>query len=115
VDDVGTGQSSLTHLVTLPIDVIKIDRTFVEQVHVPGAKRAVVEALLSLARTIGVDVVAEGAETLQQATTLAALGCDIVQGYIVSRPVTQASMGRLLERSDPRLLDLAPAAGVAGS
>lgn len=97
VDDVGTGQSSLTHLVTLPIDVIKIDRSFVDQVHVPGAKRAVVEALLSLARTIGVHVVAEGAETLVQMATLESLGCDVVQGYIVSRPVPADAFAGLLE------------------
>ena len=97
VDDVGTGQSSLTHLVTLPIDIIKIDRSFVDHVHVPGAKRAVVDALLSLARTIGVDVVAEGAETLAQLATLDALGCDVVQGYIVSRPVTAAVFTDLVD------------------
>jgi EAL domain-containing protein (putative c-di-GMP-specific phosphodiesterase class I) len=98
VDDVGTGQSSLTHLVTLPIDVIKIDRTFVDHVHVPGAKRAVVDALLSLARTIGVHVVAEGAETIDQVTTLEALGCDVVQGYIVSRPLDADSFATFLDR-----------------
>jgi diguanylate cyclase (GGDEF)-like protein len=96
VDDVGTGQSSLTHLVTLPVDVIKIDQTFVDQVHVPGAKRAVVEALLSLARTIGVDVVAEGAETVEQLSTLEEMGCDVVQGYIVSPPVPAARVADLV-------------------
>jgi diguanylate cyclase (GGDEF)-like protein/PAS domain S-box-containing protein len=96
VDDVGTGQSSLTHLVTLPIDVIKIDRTFVDHVHVPGAKRAVVDALLSLARTIGVHVVAEGAETIDQVTTLEVLGCDVIQGYIVSRPLDADGFAALL-------------------
>jgi EAL domain-containing protein (putative c-di-GMP-specific phosphodiesterase class I) len=96
VDDVGTGQSSLTHLVTLPVDVIKIDRTFVEQVHVPGAKRAVVEALVSLARTIGVAVVAEGAETMEQVDTLRDLGCDVVQGFVVSRPVNAEAITQLL-------------------
>ena len=104
VDDVGTGQSSLTHLVTLPVDVIKIDRSFVEQVHVPGANRAVVEALLSLARTIGVDVVAEGAETQEQLEALVELGCDVIQGYVVSRPVRADAIFDLLRDADPTAL-----------
>ena len=98
VDDVGTGQSSLTHLVTLPVDVIKIDRTFVEQVHLPGAKRAVVDALLSLARTIGVDVVAEGAETTDQVDVLRALGGDVIQGYVISHPLRGEDLDHLLIR-----------------
>jgi diguanylate cyclase (GGDEF)-like protein/PAS domain S-box-containing protein len=105
VDDVGTGQSSLTHLVTLPVDVVKIDRTFVEQVHVPGAKRAVVEALLSLARTIGVDVVAEGAESDEQVEVLRQLGGDVIQGYAISRPLPAADIELLLEV--PAVADLA--------
>ena len=107
VDDVGTGQSSLTHLVTLPVDVIKIDRTFVEQVHVPGANRAVVDALLSLARTIGVDVVAEGAETQEQLEALVDLGCDVIQGFVVSRPVTADAIFDLLGNADTVLLPTA--------
>lgn len=97
VDDVGTGQSSLTHLVTLPVDVIKIDRSFVEQVHLPGAKRAVVEALLSLARTIGVDVVAEGAETAEQVDALRQLGNDVIQGFVISKPLLPAELEPLLD------------------
>jgi EAL domain-containing protein (putative c-di-GMP-specific phosphodiesterase class I) len=94
--------------VTLPVDVIKIDRTFVEQVHVPGANRAVVDALLSLARTIGVDVVAEGAETQEQLEALEALGCDVIQGFVVSRPVTADAILDLLHDSDaPALLPTA--------
>jgi diguanylate cyclase (GGDEF)-like protein/PAS domain S-box-containing protein len=96
VDDVGTGQSSLTHLVTLPVDVIKIDQTFVDQVHLPGAKRAVVEALLSLARTIGVDVVAEGAESVEQAEVLRDLGGDVIQGFVVSQPLDATAFARLV-------------------
>lgn len=96
VDDVGTGQSSLTHLVTLPVDIIKIDKTFVDQVHLPGPKRAVVEALLSLARTIGVDVVAEGAETAAQVDTLRAMGNDVIQGFVISEPVSAADFELLL-------------------
>ena len=96
VDDLGTGQSSLTHLVTLPVDVIKVDRTFVEQVHLPGSKRAIVEALISLAKTIGVDVVAEGAETAEQLAALSEMGCEVVQGYVVSRPVDELAFTALL-------------------
>lgn len=99
VDDVGTGQSSLTHLVTLPVDVIKIDRSFVEQVHVPGAARAVVEALLSMAKAIGVDVIAEGAEHLAQLLALRDLGCDLVQGYGTGRPVRRPDVQRVVESS----------------
>ena len=108
VDDVGTGQSSLTHLVTLPVDIIKIDRSFVDQVHLPGAKRAVVEALLSLARTIGLDVVAEGAETDEQVDTLRALGGDVIQGFVISHPLSPAAFEALLEqRIEPPAVPLA--------
>ena len=96
VDDVGTGQSSLSHLVELPVDAIKIDRTFVDRVQVPGAERAVVEALLSLARTIGLHVVAEGPETQEQLDVLRDLGADVVQGYAISEPLPATDVTALL-------------------
>jgi predicted signal transduction protein with EAL and GGDEF domain len=101
VDDVGTGQSSLTHLVTLPVDGIKIDRSFVEHVHVPGAKRAVVQALLSLGTTIGLDVVAEGPETYEHIEALRQLGCDVVQGFVTGRPLTEDEVTALLDAPVP--------------
>jgi diguanylate cyclase (GGDEF)-like protein/PAS domain S-box-containing protein len=97
VDDLGTGESSLTHLVTLPVDGIKIDRSFVEHVHVPGAKRAVVQALLSLGTTIGLDVVAEGPETDEHIEALRQLGCDVVQGFVTGRPLTEDEVTALLD------------------
>lgn len=87
IDDFGTGHSSLSYLTTLPIDVLKIDRSFV--MGLPGDSRAmeVVRATIALAKGLGLTVVAEGIETIEQAGALAALGTDFGQGFLYGRPV----------------------------
>ena len=92
LDDFGTGFSSLTHLHRFPIDLLKIDRTFVDRVLEGGTARTIVEATIGLARTLGLRCVAEGVETGAHLDVLEELGCDIGQGYLWSRPLLPAEL-----------------------
>jgi predicted signal transduction protein with EAL and GGDEF domain len=92
LDDVGTGYSSLTHLRTLPVDVLKIDRSFVLALDAGAPDLPLVQALVTLGSGIGLQVVAEGVETTAARDVLAALGCDLAQGYLYSRPVPAAAL-----------------------
>ncbi|HET7607382.1 MAG TPA: bifunctional diguanylate cyclase/phosphodiesterase, partial [Gammaproteobacteria bacterium] len=96
IDDFGTGHSSLRVLAGLPIDVLKIDRSFVSDLVTNRNHRLIVQTTIRLAASLGMKTVAEGVETLEQLELLRALGCDAVQGYFVSRPVTAADLGRWL-------------------
>ena len=87
LDDFGTGYSSLSHLRRLPIDTLKIDRSFVSQLDKFDDKRQIAEVVVLLARALGLDVVAEGAETLEEVEVLRELGSDYVQGYYFSKPL----------------------------
>jgi diguanylate cyclase (GGDEF)-like protein len=87
IDDFGTGYSSLSYLHRLPIDVVKIDRSFVEHINAPDGTGPIVGAILSMAHSLGLRVVAEGVETAEQLNTLRQGGCDVIQGYFFSRPV----------------------------
>ncbi len=87
MDDFGTGYSSLAYLQRLPIDVLKIDRSFVTGMMRDADSVAIVRAVLSLADALGMKTTAEGIETVELATTLAALGCDSGQGYYFARPL----------------------------
>jgi diguanylate cyclase (GGDEF)-like protein len=87
LDDFGTGYASLTHLLTVPVDIIKIDKSFVAQMS-PGAPSAtIVEAILFIARKLDIRVVAEGVETEEQAKQLQELGCRLAQGFLFSGAV----------------------------
>jgi len=87
LDDFGTGYSSLSALQSLPIDVLKIDRSFVIDLGVRDSAQAVVRSVIALARALGKHVVAEGVETAEQERHLLALGCDEFQGYLYARPL----------------------------
>ena len=87
MDDFGTGYSSLAYLQRLPIDVLKIDRSFVTGMMVDPDSVAIVRAVLSLAEALGMSTTAEGVETVELATTLATLGCASGQGYYFARPL----------------------------
>jgi diguanylate cyclase (GGDEF)-like protein/PAS domain S-box-containing protein len=87
IDDFGTGYSSLTHLKRFPIDTLKIDKTFVGGIVESKGDRAIVAAVIALARALEIDVVAEGVETEAQLEVLRTLGCDAFQGYLFSRPI----------------------------
>ena len=91
MDDFGTGYSSLTYLQRLPIDVLKIDKSFVTGMMVDPDAVAIVRAVLSLAEALGMSTTAEGIETVELATTLAALGCAHGQGYHFARPLEAAA------------------------
>jgi EAL domain-containing protein (putative c-di-GMP-specific phosphodiesterase class I) len=95
VDDFGTGYSSLSRLTTLPIDEVKIDRSFIDQLD-SEAGRTIVKASIAMAHGLALRVVAEGVETERQLTTLRQAGCDDVQGFLFSRPVTPAAIVDML-------------------
>ena len=101
LDDFGTGYSSLAYLHTLPLDAIKIDRSFVTGMETGPTQLQLVHTVRALAHNIGVAAVAEGVETDAQLRTLRALGCESAQGYLFSKPVPALAIGELL-RSDPR-------------
>ena len=88
LDDFGTGYSTLSWLQQLPVDRIKLDRTFTAEL--PGeAGRLLVRGVVALARELGIDVVAEGVETVEQLDELSAAGCRLVQGYLLGRPAAE--------------------------
>ncbi|MFT3666467.1 putative bifunctional diguanylate cyclase/phosphodiesterase [Piscinibacter sp.] len=86
IDDFGTGYSSLAYLTTLPISELKIDRSFVRDLGLTPASSAIVKAIISLARALGLRVIAEGVESLRQMEALHKEGCWLMQGYLFSRP-----------------------------
>jgi diguanylate cyclase (GGDEF)-like protein/excisionase family DNA binding protein len=96
LDDFGTGYSSLAYLRHLPLDTIKVDRSFVTELDERDPNVAIVQAVLSLAHGLGVNVVAEGIETLPQMTRLRELGCDLGQGYLWSKPLAAEGAAGLL-------------------
>jgi EAL domain-containing protein (putative c-di-GMP-specific phosphodiesterase class I) len=100
LDDFGTGYSSLSHLHKLPVDALKIDRSFVSSLGVKG-RPAIVESILALARTLKTSVVAEGIESEEQAWELERLGCTHAQGYLFSRPLSQTAAEQLLQANHP--------------
>jgi sensor c-di-GMP phosphodiesterase-like protein len=96
LDDFGTGFASLTHLITVPVDIIKIDKSFVDRLGPRDIGAGVVEGILHIAKRLGIRVVAEGIETQEQADLLVKNGCLLGQGFLYSRPVPADEMLRLL-------------------
>lgn len=102
LDDFGTGQASLTHLNRLPVDRVKIDRSFVAEIARDRREAAIVRAIAALARELGMSVVAEGVETAEQADLLRAAGCEFAQGFLYGRPMPGAQAADWMrERSGP--------------
>jgi EAL domain-containing protein (putative c-di-GMP-specific phosphodiesterase class I) len=87
MDDFGTGYSGLSQIAHLPLDALKIDRSFISGMSDSAEHMAIVSAIINLARALGIAVVAEGVETEEQARKLLELGCDEAQGYLFGRPV----------------------------
>jgi diguanylate cyclase (GGDEF)-like protein len=98
LDDFGTGYSSLGYLRDFPVDGIKIDRAFVGQLHSDRADRAIVEAVVLMARALGLHVVAEGVERTEQRLLLEALGISLAQGFLFARPGPASALDDMLER-----------------
>jgi EAL domain-containing protein (putative c-di-GMP-specific phosphodiesterase class I) len=93
LDDFGTGYSSLTLLKALPVNQIKIDRSFVASIHDVRADATIVRSIVELAHGLGLAVVAEGVETEESLHSLAAMGCDQVQGWLIGRPMPTEAVG----------------------
>jgi diguanylate cyclase (GGDEF)-like protein/PAS domain S-box-containing protein len=102
LDDFGTGYSSLAHLSDLPIDTIKIDQSFVAEMCARSQDALIIEAVITLAHSLGMSTIAEGVETPGQLTDLRAAGCDCVQGYLLSRPAPAAQVPAMLARVQGR-------------
>jgi diguanylate cyclase (GGDEF)-like protein len=101
IDDFGTGYSSLSYLQHLPLDQIKIDRTFIENMTADAAAAGIVRGIIEIAHGLGLSVLAEGVETIGQLQQLRALNCDAVQGFFISRPLPAAGLEDLLKRWTP--------------
>jgi diguanylate cyclase (GGDEF)-like protein/PAS domain S-box-containing protein len=97
LDDFGTGYSSLSFLHRLQVNTVKIDRSFVSAMGIDRTGFAMVRAIVGLAHALGMDVVAEGVETIEQADELRALGCEYAQGFYFSKAVDMKAAGRLIE------------------
>ncbi|MDB5722544.1 MAG: hypothetical protein JWP15_3162, partial [Alphaproteobacteria bacterium] len=104
LDDFGTGYSSLTHLRDLPADVLKIDRSFVARLDEGDESAAIVQALIDLAAKLGLNLVAEGIETLAQLRWLKERGCPTGQGFLISKPLLGDDVCHLLRKGS--LLEL---------
>ena len=92
IDDFGTGYSSLAYLKRFPIDVLKIDQGFVRDMLTDKSDSAIIEAIIKLGQALGLELVAEGVETQEQAEALLGLGCQIMQGYLYCRPIPFAQI-----------------------
>lgn len=105
LDDFGTGHSSLSYLHRLPVDEVKIDRSFVASLDSSKVSSAVVQAVVTVASAVGVSVVAEGIESRDQLRTVTSLGCDVGQGYLLGRPQDTPSFVRYLHPDAAFTLD----------
>jgi EAL domain-containing protein (putative c-di-GMP-specific phosphodiesterase class I) len=123
IDDFGTGYSSLAYIRTFAIDTLKIDRSFVHGLPADANGAAIVRAIVAMARTLNLRVVAEGVETREEYDFLLAIGCDGLQGFLLGRPVPATEIALALTRgtngsrqatSDPSSSWLRLATGTAG-
>jgi len=103
IDDFGTGYSSLAYLKRLPVDELKIDKSFILDMTEDNEDSMIVRATIDLAHNLGLKVVAEGVVSYKSWSLLSALGCDAAQGYYISRPLTAEQITRWLEETGPRL------------
>jgi EAL domain-containing protein (putative c-di-GMP-specific phosphodiesterase class I) len=102
IDDFGTGYSSLSQLKQFPIDTLKIDRSFVRELPGNQDDQAITDAIISLGKALGVNIVAEGVETAAQETFLRARGCDEIQGFLYSAPCGAEAFVQLFAQGSGR-------------
>src|ERR1043166_595810 len=103
IDDFGTGYSSLSYLMRFPLDELKIDRSFLAPIGNPGNRGSIVVTVIAIARSLGLNVVAEGVENQKQLDFLKAHHCDECQGFLFSKPVPADQFGAMLPRVAPPL------------
>ena len=96
IDDFGTGYSSMALVKKLPIDVLKIDRSFVREIANDADDKAIADAIIALGRALDLTIVAEGVETAEQEAVLRAHNCDEIQGYLISKPISADEFGEFL-------------------
>ena len=100
LDDFGTGYSSLSYVHRLPIDKIKVDRSFIRDVETDRSCRAIVKTVIDLCRNLELSCVIEGVETPSQASTLRSLGCTLMQGYLFGKPLPADAVADCLARAN---------------
>jgi EAL domain-containing protein (putative c-di-GMP-specific phosphodiesterase class I) len=110
LDDFGTGYAAFDYLQELPLDTLKIDRSFIQRLDGPAANLSTVRAMTILARQLGMKTVAEGVESEEQVRQLGAIGCDLIQGFLLGRPLKPEAAGLLL-RNQQRPASLLHLAG----
>jgi EAL domain-containing protein (putative c-di-GMP-specific phosphodiesterase class I) len=106
IDDFGTGYSNLSYLHRMPVNYLKIDRSFVSRLQTNFENNEIVRTIVMLAKNLGFEVIAEGVETKEQADQLKMLDCSFGQGYLFSKPLEAAQIQSLLDHSpmrDPRI------------
>ncbi len=97
LDDFGSGYSSLSHLRRFPIDIVKIDKSFVDDVARDGAQSAIARGIIELGKAMSIQTVAEGIEVDEQAEALRSLGCELGQGFYFARPLTPEAWAGMLQ------------------
>lgn len=113
IDDFGTGYSSLAYLKRLPLDVLKIDRSFLQDVPAILKDRQIIQAIIAMAHTLHLEVVCEGVETVEQYEFLAENGCDYLQGYLLSRPVPMSELRPMLDQLERQAPAFTPCCDIA--
>ena len=104
VDDFGTGYSALSYLREFPVSTLKIDRSFIRDVNLSPNHRRLVEAIIAMARSLGLATIAEGVETAEQGALLADLKCDMVQGHLYSHALAAQGVKELMQPQDPKVV-----------
>jgi EAL domain-containing protein (putative c-di-GMP-specific phosphodiesterase class I) len=115
IDDVGTGHSGLSYLLKLGVDIIKIDKLFIDSIGIERHSSTIVETLIDLALNMRIDVVAEGVENFEQVEQLREMGVRFVQGYVFAPPLPGPSFLKLVEAIDPLKEEVNALAGNNGA